>query len=109
VRLYYRRHWMNADCVAQRLGAHKVVGVDIDESLTSGAWRRRRAVWSLQGPAGEPDYFPASCEHEFGSLPVPPGENRGKYMFPHNVTFRTADWVEEEIVEDKGGYDVVIA
>ena len=98
-----------ADYVAQRLGAHKVVGVDIDESLTSAAWRRRRAVWSLQGPAGEPDHFPASCEHEFGSLPVPPAAHRGNQAFPHNVTFRTADWVEEEIVEDKAGYDVVVA
>jgi hypothetical protein len=32
-------------------------------------------------------------------------------MFPHNVTFVKADWVDEDIVEDKmeGGWDVVIA
>ncbi|KAM6492337.1 Bicoid-interacting protein 3 (Bin3) domain containing protein [Amanita muscaria] len=97
--------WVTCE-IAQRLGAHKVVGVDIDESLVNAAWRRRRAVWSSQGPDGQPDYFPASCEHEFGPLPVPPG---GKGVFPHNITFRTADWIEEEIVEDKDGYDVVIA
>ncbi|KAF8636044.1 hypothetical protein AX17_003839 [Amanita inopinata Kibby_2008] len=101
--------WVTCE-IAQSLGAHKVIGVDIDKSLVSAAWRRRRAVWSLQAPTdGEPDYFPASCEHEFGSLPVPPAVHRGKHVFPHNLTFRTADWVEEEIVDDKEGYDVVVA
>lgn len=101
--------WVTCE-IAQRFGAHKVVGVDIDESLVSAAWRRRRTVWSLQGPADEgAEYFPASCEHEFGPLPVPPAEHRGKQVFPHNIAFRTANWVEEEIVEDKDGYDVVLA
>ncbi|KAF8621772.1 hypothetical protein AX15_007508 [Amanita polypyramis BW_CC] len=100
--------WVTCE-VAQNFGARKVVGVDIDESLISGAWRRRRAVWSLQGEAGVPDCFPASCSHEFGSLPVPSAAHRGRYAFPHNVTFRRADWVEEEIIEDKDGYDVVLA
>ncbi|KAG5654545.1 hypothetical protein H0H81_000070 [Sphagnurus paluster] len=128
-------------------GAHKVVGVDIDESLIRAAWRRRRAVWSLQQPREdhpappqntvpspeesksrkrkrtqdpsassipptpprlEPDYFPASCEHEFGSLPIPPSEIRGRTAFPHNVVFRSADWVANRIPEDAEGYTVVI-
>ncbi|THV07164.1 Bin3-domain-containing protein [Dendrothele bispora CBS 962.96] len=55
------------------------------------------------------NYFPASFEHTFGSLPIPPSHIRGKDVFPHNVLFRTADWVEEDIVEDKDGYDVVLA
>jgi len=54
-------------------------------------------------------YFPASCEHEFGSLPIPPSSNRGKKAFPHNISFRTADWTTTPVLEDVGGYDVVIA
>ncbi|KAJ2930978.1 hypothetical protein H1R20_g6114, partial [Candolleomyces eurysporus] len=146
---------------AQNWGAQKVVGVDLDESLIEGAWRRRRALWSTQGPSSpstsistpqelkapsselgvrrkrsrskvdsdddspspaprrshnsNSNYFPASCEHEFGSLPIPPANpsnpSRGKNVFPHNVTFVKADWVDEDIVEDKieGGWDVVVA
>lgn len=117
-----------------------MVGVDIDDSLVRAAWRRRRTIWSLQGPSqthsyeskeGEansqkrkrplnesteilsrnarPDYFPISCEHEFGSLPVPPSKTRGKHTFPHNVSFRTADWTTTEIPEDAERYNVVIA
>jgi 7SK snRNA methylphosphate capping enzyme len=122
-----------------------VVGVDIDDTLVRAAWRRRRAVWSLQGPSekifidshdckagvsnprkrrkrpsaeltnetvsrsGQPDYFPISCEHEFGSLPVPPSKTRGRHAFPHNVSFRTADWTSTEITEDAERYNVVIA
>jgi hypothetical protein len=62
-----------------------------------------------QGIKNSPDYFPASCEHSFGPLPIPPAENRGQNSFPHNVSFRCADWVESEIPEDSGGYDIVIA
>lgn len=114
---------------AQSWRAHKAVGVDIDDSLVQGAWRRRRTVWSLQ-EAGEkattnsnsgkrkrepievslrPDYFPISCEHEFGSLPIPPSQNRGKHIFPHNMSFRTADWVSTTIPEDADRYNVVMA
>jgi len=133
--------WVTCE-IAQTWSAHKVVGVDIDDSLVRAAWRRRRAVWSLQGPsestytnpsndiagatprkynrqstesASEPtsrvgqDYFPISCEHEFGSLPVPPSQNRGKHTFPHNISFRTVDWVNTEIPEDAERYNIVIA
>ncbi|KAG6813055.1 hypothetical protein H0H92_014327 [Tricholoma furcatifolium] len=57
----------------------------------------------------QPEYFPMSCEHEFGSLPIPPSEARGRDVFPHNVSFRTADWILTHIPEDVDGYDVVIA
>ncbi|KAF6746118.1 Bicoid-interacting protein 3-domain-containing protein, partial [Ephemerocybe angulata] len=168
--------WVTCE-IAQVYGAAKVVGVDIDESLVEAAWRRRRAVWSLQAPpttstttlhptepraAAEPNisdsppkkkrkrtvpkntpttqapvppatqqhdadpvpdlparaYFPASCLHEFGPQPIPPsikgevqgerGSGRGKTAFPHNVSFRAADWTATDIPEDKAGYDVIV-
>jgi len=88
--------------VAQTYGAHFVVGVDIDDALIHAAWRRRRAVWSTQAPPhlepgqmvkpSEPttttrNYFPTSCEHEFGSLPIPPSSiTKEKLSFPHNLS-----------------------
>jgi 7SK snRNA methylphosphate capping enzyme len=95
---------------AQSWGAHKVLGVDIDETLVRAAWRRRKTVWSLQEPAQsqpDPTYFPAAFEHTLGPLPIPPAGTSTN--FPHNVSFRAADWVTEEIMEDKEGYDVVLA
>ncbi|KAH6909659.1 Bicoid-interacting protein 3-domain-containing protein [Coprinopsis sp. MPI-PUGE-AT-0042] len=132
--------WVTCE-IAQAWGAAKVVGVDIDDSLIQNAWKRRRTLWSLQEPLQDlegptnsdvptgskrkqplddekivssiqPNYFPASFEHEFGPLPIPPHELRGKggkKLFPHNVVFRTADWLEQDIVEDAEGYDVVLA
>ncbi|KAL0578122.1 hypothetical protein V5O48_003865 [Marasmius crinis-equi] len=128
--------WVTVE-IAQKWRAEKVVGVDIDEALIRAAWKRRLAVWSQQAPHSrveeskdnsrkrkrtepssdpvrampQPDYFPASLEHMFGSLPVPPSQNRGKNVFPHNISFRTGDWVNDRdaVPEDKEGYDVVIA
>ncbi|GAA6042432.1 hypothetical protein JCM8097_008449 [Rhodosporidiobolus ruineniae] len=85
-------------------------------------------------PASNPlTYFPASLPRQYGYLPAPRalltravdagGENgavsrKGKrkpappkleHAFPENVRFKTADWVEEEIKEDKEGYDVILA
>ncbi|KIY45103.1 Bin3-domain-containing protein [Fistulina hepatica ATCC 64428] len=122
--------WVTCE-VAQAYGASTVVGVDIDATLVRGAWRRRRVVWSLCFPedGGKLDlhgsasprgvgkicppkstyYFPASCEHMFGPLPILPSESDTKSRFPHNVRFRVADWVIETIPEDKDGYDVVLA
>ncbi|KAG7097630.1 hypothetical protein E1B28_004962 [Marasmius oreades] len=125
--------WVTVE-IAQKWHAKKVVGVDIDDTLIRAAWRRRLAVWSQQGPnesTGElsekkrkrsspsgvprnvhkPDYFPSSLEHMFGPLPVPPSENRGKNVFPHNVSFRVGDWVNKSdaVPEDQEGYDVVVA
>ncbi|KAM5531932.1 hypothetical protein V8D89_014402 [Ganoderma adspersum] len=131
--------------IAQDLGAKRVIGVDIDDTLVSAAWKHRRSVWSQQGPAdriyhdgsttnsstpdsrkwrrsyqsdgelladsGPANYFPASFEHMFGPLPIPTSR-AGKDAtdaFPHNVTFRSADWVNDEVPEDAEGYDVVVA
>lgn len=65
-------------------------------------------------PRPQPDHFPASCEHMYGPLPIPSSaqlepEFLQSGTFPHNVVFRTADWVAKTIPEDAGGYDVVLA
>jgi hypothetical protein len=59
--------------------AHTFLSAEVG-SLVNAAWRRRRAVWSPQGAEGKADYFPASCEYESGSLPVPPAEHRGQHV-----------------------------
>ncbi|KAI0663212.1 S-adenosyl-L-methionine-dependent methyltransferase [Cubamyces menziesii] len=117
--------WVTCE-IAQRLGAKRIVGVDIDDALVRLAWKHRRSVWSQQGPPenvsgrtqegedphrpqqGIPDYFPASCEHMFGPLLIPDAVSQDG-SFPHNVAFRTADWVHNEIPDDAEGYDVVLA
>ncbi|KAI0050237.1 Bin3-domain-containing protein [Auriscalpium vulgare] len=84
--------------------------------------RKRNAGNSTPGaskapPLPRPDYFPASCQHMLGPLPIPPndpGPNHSEssaspQTFPHNVSFRRADWVNEVIPEDAGGYDVILA
>ena len=60
-------------------------------------------------------HFPASCEHEFGPLPIPivaaGSQTRGRDVvteFPHNLAFRSADWVTNAVPEDQAGYDVVL-
>ncbi|KAH8977660.1 hypothetical protein EDB86DRAFT_2817124, partial [Lactarius hatsudake] len=111
----------------------RVVGVDIDDALVRTAWRRRRTLWSHQAPFFESSsasrikrkrsplppkppvayYFPASCQHTFGPLPIPPTDtfhsDKANHKFPHNITFRRADWVNECIPEDEAGYDVITA
>ena len=108
-----------------------MIGVDIDGSLVDGAWKRRRVVWSAQGPglsrahsakrkrvpgsdladrsAPIPGYFPESLASTFGHLPIPPSTRETQEKFPHNLTFRTADWLNQGIPEDDTGYDVVVA
>ncbi|KAI0311445.1 Bicoid-interacting protein 3-domain-containing protein [Amylostereum chailletii] len=81
----------------QTWGAQRVVGVDIDDVLVRAAWKRRRIMWSHQEPelsdtspappprkrkkldtdatmantlTLRPDYFPASFQHMFGTLPI---------------------------------------
>ncbi|KAF9030127.1 Bin3-domain-containing protein [Hymenopellis radicata] len=95
--------------IAQRWGASKVVGVDIDDTLIRAAWRRRTTVWSSQGPSAQQGYFPACFDHSLGPLPIPSSHVTGNHIFPNNITFRTADWVQHEIPEDVEQYDVIIA
>jgi len=49
----------------------------------------------------------------FGPLPIPPTDapdsGISENVFPHNVSFRRADWVNERIPEDEAGYDVIVA
>ena len=44
----------------------------------------------------------------FGPLPLPSSDSSPD-TFPHNVVFRTADWVNKEIIEDAEGYDIILA
>lgn len=50
-----------------------------------------------------------------GPLPIPPtdpstfGSGFSDNKFPHNISFRHADWVNERIPEDEAGYDVIVA
>ena len=57
------------------------------------------------------NYFPDSCAHMFGPLPIPSHSltPEGPPQFPHNVQFRCADWVKTQIPEDGAPYDVCIA
>ncbi|KAG2066174.1 hypothetical protein BDR04DRAFT_1170371 [Suillus decipiens] len=94
-------------------GAHQVIGVDIEDALSgvfsltmleismrvSLSHKRQR----LLGDAATTDnsahkYFPPSCEHSYGPLPIP---DRATKAFTHNITFRTVDWAKDEILEDK--------
>ena len=51
----------------------------------------------------------------FGPLPIPPTDSSAldsgfsDSQFPHNVSFRRADWVNEPIPEDEAGFDVILA
>ncbi|KZT41542.1 Bin3-domain-containing protein [Sistotremastrum suecicum HHB10207 ss-3] len=56
------------------------------------------------------NYFPASLEHTFGPIPIPPSSSESQQtQFPHNVLFRTCNWAKEGAFEDKAGYDIVLA
>ncbi|KAK7695758.1 hypothetical protein QCA50_000395 [Cerrena zonata] len=73
--------------------------------------RRINDVEETDGPSTSSltDYFPASCEHMFGPLPIPPSDEHTSSQFPHNAVFQAADWVTTEVAHDAEGYDVVIA
>ncbi|KZS97210.1 Bin3-domain-containing protein [Sistotremastrum niveocremeum HHB9708] len=67
---------------------------------------------SGSGPSSVANYFPASLEHTFGPIPIPPSSSSSSASqteFPHNILFRTCDWVKEGAFEDKSGYDIVLA
>lgn len=157
--------------------------MDIDPELIRSAWKKRKAVWSLQQPRSsalvetkakleddsktfqyggaenestqkkdrttkeqskkrrcahvehiedsEPqtcetalakcvvhsqaiyDYFPLAMEHMFGPIHIPDSSTDSytskSTTFPHNLTFRSADWVDQVIPEDKDMYDIVVA
>ncbi|KIJ24927.1 hypothetical protein M422DRAFT_194134 [Sphaerobolus stellatus SS14] len=115
--------------IAQQHGANHVVGVDIDPDLIRTAWRRRRTAWSLQEPESdfyhndgrsfEPSqrnkhtakgqYFPQAMEHMFGPVAIGESTPEDQTEFPHNLTFRTADWVKDGILDDEHGYDIILA
>ncbi|KAF8970239.1 Bicoid-interacting protein 3-domain-containing protein [Flammula alnicola] len=105
--------WVTCE-IAQSHGAHFVVGVDIDDTLIQAAWRRRLAVWSTQGPS-QPRHADDHDEEmvadsalprrvitfqhpaNMNSDPTNPAFiHRGKTAFPHNISFRTADWTRRK-------------
>ncbi|KAI0774060.1 Bin3-domain-containing protein [Fomes fomentarius] len=98
-------------------GADDHASTNGSETLSQEGTGRKRRHISLSQPtetsdAYVADYFPVSCEHMFGPLPVPDVASLGRDgadKFPHNVSFRTADWIKNEIPEDSDGYDVVVA
>ncbi|BGP43040.1 hypothetical protein JCM10449v2_007055 [Rhodotorula kratochvilovae] len=160
--------------MAQRAGAAKVTGVDIDPELVRAARKHADLAWSRQAPLSRlleeaahlsssssrsssqaapllplvldestspfvpssSSYFPSSLARMFGFLPSPrsaPGLlttfhpqaevetagvlRRGKRKvmprevraFPENVRFVCADWVNDEIPDDREGYEVIVA
>ena len=69
----------------------------------------KRPKLALEHPVPELDQYPAAFEHMFGPLPIPPATPETEHTFPHNVSFRTANWPKNGVVEDKDGYDAVLA
>lgn len=87
----------------------------------------------------EPHYFPAALSRMYGYLPSLPDKHLRQYikptleeskersqrrdgkrsrgsvmpkkvvLFPNNITFKKADWVNEPIPSDKRGYDCILA
>ena len=54
--------------------------------------------------------FPGAFDHMFGPLPIPPADTPEERMrFPHNIIFCTTDWPSSGTIDDKDGYDVVLA
>lgn len=115
VRLAWKRR-RHVWSLQQPLSTHEQNEEDPNATVPS---RKRRKINVPQGETEtgrlnppRADYFPASTEHMFGPLPIPPVNHwggPGREEFPHNVTFRATDWVNTEILEDKDGYDVVLA
>jgi 7SK snRNA methylphosphate capping enzyme len=117
VRMAWRRR--------RTLWSHQAPISDISSSPendtgTSRRKRKRKSYPTSSPPPPPPpgvmaDYFPASCQHMFGPLPIPPtdtpalGFGVSDHEFPHNISFRRADWVNERIPEDGAGYDVIVA
>ena len=66
---------------------------------------------TLAEPSLSHAHFPAAFEHMFGPLPIPSAHEDSplKNRFPHNVSFRTTDWLQDGTVEDRHGYNVILA
>ena len=71
----------------------------------------------LPPPPPEADYFPVSCQHMFGPLPIPSSSMEtsitldsglSENAFLHNISFCHADWVNERIPKDNVGYDIIL-
>ncbi|KJA26438.1 hypothetical protein HYPSUDRAFT_199157 [Hypholoma sublateritium FD-334 SS-4] len=100
------REWPNPRSRGQWTGQKQVGGSETQARRSSG-WSENKGRRSGDATLRFL-FFPASCEHELGPLPIPPAAHRGKTTFPHNVAFRAANWPATSIPEDAAGYDVVV-
>ncbi|KAM4747578.1 7SK snRNA methylphosphate capping enzyme [Rhinophrynus dorsalis] len=100
-------------CVAQNLGASRVVGLDIDQSLIHAARQNIRHYLS-EGARREGPVFPAALTAFRGPIAAPcvdPKEEETKVGFPHNVVFVQGNYVvdREELLEiQQPEYDVIM-
>ncbi|KAF9418490.1 hypothetical protein BGZ94_009681, partial [Podila epigama] len=111
--------------IALHYGPQKIQGVDIDPSLIGKAQNFVRKTFSQisyqaytqsrpQSATSQEDehskrkvstpvavpyeaYFPKSMYCLHGMLPVPPKTAKTEDLFPHNIEFRIADWMAEQM------------
>lgn len=96
---------------AQKLRPAHVAGVDIDPELVAQARSHLAYTYSLQLD-DQPNFFPVSMPkiHGFRAPPPPAEDESTPAVFPHNVSFFSADWVNEPIPQDdEAGYDLILA
>ncbi|KAN0126478.1 Bicoid-interacting protein 3 (Bin3) domain containing protein [Russula decolorans] len=111
VRMAWRRR--------RTLWSHQAPLSDVSSPSAKGTGtshrKRKRTSHPTPPPPNAAAYFPASCQHMFGPLPTPPTDTStfesgiSDNKFPHNISFRHADWVNERVPEDEAGYDVILA
>ncbi|KAG5458644.1 MAG: hypothetical protein BJ554DRAFT_1094 [Olpidium bornovanus] len=105
---------------AAKLGAKRVIGIDIDDQLIKEARGNVLDRWSLTNPAPDDlqhqnqwadadvpfDYMPSCMPAIFGRRKVPAGRRR----FPANLEFVAGDWLHDATERDRpGSFDVVFA
>ncbi|KAE9390316.1 Bin3-domain-containing protein [Gymnopus androsaceus JB14] len=121
--------------IAQAWNAHKVVGVDIDDTLGASCVEKTpigvvspgasatqsgdgdlianlmtlRKVFRTIHEYFDPTTFLHLCNTRLVLFPFHHRKYAENMCFLIIVLFRTADWTKESIVEDADGYDVVVA
>lgn len=96
--------------IAQLFHPASVEGVDIDPSLIRKSRQNLRMKASLCSPQNPEEmyYFPENCLDAFGITPIVHPEIPSS-DFPHNINFRTGDWLNEPNPStDQGRYHVIL-